>query len=46
MVHVFRTYGLSRDDRRNLTDTVTYGSGETKAGLDEIIRQSLKLWRG
>ncbi len=28
------------------TGTFTFGSGATKAELDEIIRQSLKLWPG
>ncbi len=37
-------YGLSRDDWQHLTGTFTFGSGETKAELDEIIRQSLALW--
>ena len=34
-------YGLSSDDWKHLTGTFTFGSGETKAELDEIIRQSL-----
>ncbi len=38
-------YGLSRDDWQHLTGTFTFGSSETKAELDEIIRQSLILWR-
>lgn len=37
-------YGLSLDDWKHLTGTFTFGSGETKAELDEIIRQSLALW--
>jgi len=37
-------YGLSRDDWEHLTATFTFGSGETKAELDEIIRRSLSLW--
>jgi hypothetical protein len=37
-------YGLSREDWQHLTGTFTFGSGETKAELDEIIRQSLALW--
>jgi hypothetical protein len=37
-------YGLSREDWVHLTGTFTYGSGETKAELDEIIRQSRQLW--
>lgn len=38
-------YGLSRDDWQHLTGTFTFGGGETKAELDEIVRQSLALWR-
>ena len=34
-------YGLSLDDWKHLTGTFTFGSGETKAELDEIIRLSL-----
>jgi hypothetical protein len=37
-------YGLSLDDWKHLTDTFTFGNGETKAELDEIIRLSLMLW--
>jgi hypothetical protein len=37
-------YGLSPDDWKHLTGTFTFGSGESKAELDEIIRQSLALW--
>ena len=37
-------YGLSLDDWKHLTATFTFGSGDTKAELDEIIRQSLNLW--
>ena len=37
-------YGLSLDDWKHLTGTFTFGSGPTKAELDEIIRQSLLLW--
>jgi hypothetical protein len=37
-------YGLSLDDWKHLTGTFTFGSGQTKAELDEIIRQSLSLW--
>ena len=29
----------------NLTSTFTFGSGESKAELDEIIRQSFVLWK-
>jgi hypothetical protein len=36
--------GLSLDDWKHLTGTFTFGSGPTKDELDEIIRQSLKLW--
>jgi hypothetical protein len=38
-------YGLSLDDWQHLTGTFTFGSGPTKEELDEIIRQSLQLWR-
>ena len=37
-------YGLSLDDWKHLTGTFTFGSGPTKAELDEIIRQSLASW--
>ena len=37
-------YGLSLDDWKHLTGTFTFGGGESKAELDEIIRQSLTLW--
>jgi hypothetical protein len=37
-------YGLSLDDWKHLTGTFTFGSGETKAELDEIIRLSFMLW--
>jgi hypothetical protein len=37
-------YSLSLDDWKHLTSTFTFGSGESKAELDEIIRQSLVLW--
>jgi hypothetical protein len=37
-------YGLTRDDWRHLTGTFTFGGGDSKAELDEIIRQSLALW--
>ena len=36
-------YGLSLDDWKHLTGTFTFGTGPTKAELDEIIRQSLVL---
>jgi hypothetical protein len=35
---------LSREDWQHLTSTFTFGSGDSKAELDEIIRQSLALW--
>ena len=38
-------YGLSLDDWKHLTGTFTFGSGETKSELDEIMRQSLSLWQ-
>jgi hypothetical protein len=37
-------YGLSSDDWKHLASTFTFGSGESKAELDEIIRQSVALW--
>ncbi len=37
-------YRLSLDDWKHLTGTFTFGGGESKAELDEIIRQSLALW--
>jgi hypothetical protein len=37
-------YGLSLEDWKHLTGTFTFGSGETKAELDEIIRLSFMLW--
>ena len=37
-------YGLTRADWQHLTASFTFGSGESKAELDEIIRQSLALW--
>ena len=39
-------YGLSLDDWKHLAGTFTFGSGESKAELDEIIRQSLAHWQG
>ena len=38
-------YGLSLDDWKHLTGTFTFGGGDSKAELDEIIRQSLALWK-
>jgi hypothetical protein len=38
-------YGLSSEDWKHLTSTFTFGSGESKAELDEIIRQSIALWK-
>jgi hypothetical protein len=38
-------YGLSVADWQHLTATFTFGTGETKAELDEIIRRSLGLWK-
>ncbi|HEY5298219.1 MAG TPA: hypothetical protein VIK59_09850 [Verrucomicrobiae bacterium] len=38
-------YGLSSDDWQHLTSTFTFGSGDSKAELDEIIRLSLTLWK-
>ena len=37
-------YGLSLEDWKHLTGTFTFGGGESKAKLDDIIRQSLALW--
>lgn len=37
-------YGLSLEDWKHLTSTFAFGSGDSKAELDEIIRQSLALW--
>ena len=37
-------YDLSLEDWKHLTGTFTFGSGETKAELDEIIRQSIVIW--
>jgi hypothetical protein len=37
-------YGLTREDWQHLTGTFTFGGGESKAELDEIIRQSLAFW--
>ena len=37
-------YGLSREDWQHLTGTFTFGSGDYKAELDEIIRKSLDFW--
>ncbi len=37
-------YGLSTDDWKHLTGTFTFGGGDSKAELDEIIRQSIALW--
>jgi hypothetical protein len=39
-------YGLSVADWQHLAATFTFGSGETKAELEEIIRRSLALWSG
>ena len=37
-------YGLDADDWQHLTGTFSYGSGDTKAELDEIITRSRELW--
>jgi type I restriction-modification system DNA methylase subunit len=37
-------YGLDAADWQHLTGTFTYGSGDTKAELDEIIARSIELW--
>ncbi|MDB6066601.1 MAG: hypothetical protein JWR26_2809 [Pedosphaera sp.] len=38
-------YGLSLEDWKHLTGTFTFGGGDSKAELDEIIRQSIALWK-
>ena len=37
-------YGLALEDWQHLTGTFTFGGGDSKAELDEIIRQSRALW--
>ena len=37
-------YALTLDDWKHLTGTFTFGGGDSKAELDEIIRQSIDLW--
>ena len=37
-------YGLDAEDWQHLTSTFTYGSGDTKAELDDIIARSRELW--
>jgi hypothetical protein len=37
-------YGLSLEDWKHLTGTFTFGGGDSKAELDEIIRQSFALF--
>jgi hypothetical protein len=37
-------YGLDPEDWQHLTSTFTYGSGDTKAELDDIIARSRELW--
>ena len=37
-------YGLDAADREHLTGTFTYGSGDTKTELDEVIARSRELW--
>ena len=37
-------YGLTLADWQHLTGTFTFGGGDSKAELDEIIRQSITLW--
>jgi hypothetical protein len=37
-------YGISIADWKHLTNTFTFGGGESKVELDQIIRQSLALW--
>ena len=38
-------YGLAAADWQHLTGTFTYGSGGTKAELEEIIGRSCEFWR-
>jgi len=38
-------YALSLDYWKYLTGTFTFGSGDSKAELDEIIRLSLAAWQ-
>ena len=37
-------YGLDAADWRHLTGTFTYGSGDTRTELDDIIARSRELW--
>ena len=37
-------YGPDAADWQHLTGTFTYGSGDTKAELDDIIARSRELW--
>ena len=37
-------YGLDAADWEHLTGTFTFGGGDSKAELDEIIRQSIYMW--
>jgi hypothetical protein len=37
---------LGVDDWLHLTGTFTYGSGDSKAELDEIICRSVEMWGG
>ena len=37
-------YGLDAADWQHLTGTFTYGSGDTKAELDEIIARAREAW--
>ena len=37
-------YGLDTEDWQHLTGTFTYGNGDTKAELDQIIALSRGLW--
>jgi hypothetical protein len=38
-------YDLSLEDWKHLTASFTFGGGESKAELDDIIRQSIALWK-
>ena len=44
-LHRPRAFRPLLEEWRHLTGTFTFGGGESKAELDEIIRQSLALWK-
>jgi hypothetical protein len=37
-------YGLDKEDWNHLTSTFTFGSGDTKKELDEIIEKSKEIF--